>query len=85
LDGNNDLDSDNWATARAANTSLLGSSAGTPQTTSILCSGTSIDFFGTSIALTPFRLQVYRDSSDTIQDTMVGDAELLCVEVRNNI
>jgi hypothetical protein len=30
-----------------------------------------------------FRLRVYRDSADTGNDTMTGDAELIAVEVRS--
>lgn len=32
-----------------------------------------------------FRLRVYRDSSDTTNDTMSGDAELIAVEVRSAV
>jgi len=35
------------------------------------------------VAGDPYRIKVYRDSSDTTNDTMVGDAELIAVEVRS--
>jgi hypothetical protein len=35
------------------------------------------------VAGDPYRIKVYRDSSDTTNDTMTGDAELVTVEVRS--
>lgn len=72
-----DLDSDSFDTATEDHSATNGTS-GIPTITSITC--TSID------SLTAgdfFRLKIYRDVSDTTNDTMTGDAELISVEVRS--
>lgn len=70
-----DIDADSFDTATTATTTTSGTS-GIPSITSITC--TSID----SLAAGDFfRLKVYRDA-DNGSDTMTGDAELICVEVR---
>jgi hypothetical protein len=74
---NTDLDSDSFDTAIEGNTTTSGTS-GTPSTTEL--TATNID------SLTAgdfFRLKIYRDQSDTANDTMIGDAELIAVEVRS--
>jgi len=72
-----DIDADSFDTATEAHSATSGTS-GICTTTSITC--TSID----SLAAGDFyRLKIYRDSSDTTNDTMTGDAELVVVEVRN--
>lgn len=75
--GNTDLDSDSYDTAVEANTTTSGT-AGIPVVTEITT--TSLDGL---TAGDLFRLRVYRDSSDTTNDTMTGDAELIAVEVRS--
>ena len=75
--GNTDLDADSFDTAVEANTTTSGT-AGIPTVTEITT--TSLDGL---IAGDLFRLRVYRDSSDTANDTMTGDAELIAVEVRS--
>lgn len=73
---NTDLDSDSFDTATEAHSTTNGT-AGIPITTTLTC--TSID----SIAAGEFfRIKVYRDVSDTTNDTMTGDAELIAVEIR---
>jgi hypothetical protein len=72
-----DIDSDSFATATEANGTTAATS-GIPNLTAITC--TTID----SIAPGDFfRLRVYRDSADTGNDTMTGDAELIAVEIRS--
>ena len=74
---NTDEDSDSFDTANEAHSTTSGTS-GIITVTEI--TATAID----SIAAgEPFRLKVYRDSSDTTNDTMTGDAELVVVEVRS--
>ncbi len=73
---NTDIDSDSFDTATEANGTTTATS-GIPNLTLITC--TSID----SLAVGDFfRLKVYRDSADTGNDTMTGDAELIAVEVQ---
>ena len=71
-----DLDSDSFDTATEAHTATNGTS-GIETMTEI--TATAIDSLA---AGDRFRLKVYRDSSDTTNDTMTGDAELIAVEVR---
>lgn len=72
-----DIDSDSFDAATEANTTTAATS-GVPNLTVITC--TAID----SVAAGDFfRLKVYRDSADTGNDTMTGDAELIAVEVRS--
>ena len=75
--GNTDLDADSFDTAVEANTTT-SATAGIPTVTEITT--TSLDGL---TAGDLFRLRVYRDSSDTTNDTMAGDAELIAVEVRS--
>ena len=72
-----DLDSDSFDTATEAHTATNGTS-GIETMTEI--TATAIDSLA---AGDRFRLKVYRDSSDTTNDTMTGDAELIAVEVRS--
>lgn len=75
--GDTDLDADSYDTAEEAN-ATAPATAGIPTVTEITTTNldglTAGDFF---------RLRVYRDSSDTTNDTMTGDAELIAVEVRS--
>ena len=75
--GDTDLDADSFDTAVEAN-ATTSATAGIPTVTEITTTNldglTAGDFF---------RLRVYRDSSDTTNDTMTGDAELIAVEVRS--
>lgn len=72
-----DLDSDSYDTAAEAHSTTNGTS-GIETVTEITI--TTID----SIAAGDrYRMKVYRDSSDTTNDTMTGDAELVAVEVRS--
>lgn len=71
-----DIDSDSFATPTEVSTPTSGTS-GVINTTEITC--TTIDSLAAGDA---FRLRIYRDSSDTINDTMTGDAELIVVEIR---
>lgn len=73
---NTAITADSFDTAFEANTAAPATS-GIPVTTSITC--TSID------GLTAgdfFRVKIYRDSIDTANDTMSGDAELIALELR---
>jgi len=72
-----DLDANSFDTATEAHTAAP-STSGIEATTSLTC--TAIDSLA---AGDRFRLRVYRDSSDTTNDTMTGDAELIAVEVRS--
>ena len=71
-----DLDSDSFDTATEAH-SATSATSGIETVTEI--TATAIDSLA---AGDRFRLKVYRDSSDTTNDTMTGDAELIAVEVR---
>lgn len=74
---NTDLDSDSFDTATEGNGTANGTN-GIPTTTELTV--TNID------SLTAgdfFRLKIYREQSDTVNDTMTGDAELIAVEVRS--
>lgn len=71
-----DIDADSFDTATEAHTACSGTS-GIAVMTEITC--TTIDSLA---AGDQFRVKVYRDSSDTSNDTMSGDAELIAVELR---
>lgn len=72
-----DLDSYVFAAAvEAGNTTAA--TAGNPTVTEITVTG--IDFISGG---KPYAVKIYRDSSDAVNDTMVGDAELLAVEIRS--
>lgn len=73
---NTSIDSDSFDVATELNASAPASS-GLPKVTEITC--TTIDSL---VAGDFFRLKVYRDSIDTANDTMAGDAELIAVELR---
>ena len=74
---NTDLDTDSFdPTANEAH-STTNATPGIITVTEITC--TAIDSLA---AGEPFRLKVYRDASDTTNDTMTNDAELVLVEVR---
>jgi len=74
---NTDLDSDSFDTATEGNGAANGTS-GTPTTTELTV--TNIDGLAAGGF---FRLKIYREQSDTVNDTMTGDAELIAVEVRS--
>jgi hypothetical protein len=74
---NTDLDSDSFDTGTEAHSTTNGT-AGIITTTSITC--TSIDSLAAGDL---FRIKIYRDVSDTTNDTMTGDAELIAVELRS--
>jgi hypothetical protein len=74
-----DLDSDSFDTATEAHTATNGTS-GIETLTEI--TATSIDSI---TAGDRFRIKVYRDASDTTNDTMTGDAELIAVEIRSAV
>ena len=73
---NTDIDSNSFDTATEANGTTAATS-GIPNLTLITC--TSIDSLSVGDF---FRLKIYRDSADTGNDTMTGDAELIAVEVQ---
>ena len=75
--GNTDLDADSFDTAAEANGAANGTS-GIPTTTSI--SLTTIDSISVG---EPYRIRISRVGSDTTNDTMTGDAELIAVEIRS--
>jgi hypothetical protein len=74
---NTDLDSDSFDTVAEGNGTANGTS-GIPTVTEITI--TTID---STVAGDAFRLKVYREASDTTNDTMSGDAQLIAVEVRS--
>jgi len=76
-DMNTDEDADSFDTATEAHSATNGT-AGIPTTTTITC--TTIDSL---VAGDFFRIKIYRDVSDTTNDTMTGDAELIAVEIRS--
>lgn len=74
-----DSDGDSFDTATEAH-STTNATAGIPTITTI--TATSIDSLASGDF---FRMKIYRDASDTTNDTMVGDAELISVELRQVI
>jgi hypothetical protein len=76
-DMNTDEDSDSFDTATEAHSATNGT-AGIPTTTTITC--TTIDSL---VAGDFFRIKIYRDVTDTTNDTMSGDAELIAIELRS--
>ena len=76
---NTDEDSDSFDTATEAH-STTNATSGIITMTEI--TATSID---SVVAGDPYRIKVYRDSSDATNDTMTGDAELVVVEVRSAV
>lgn len=73
-----DIDADSFDTATTGSTTCSGTN-GTPVVTSI--TATNIDGI---VAGSLYRLKVYRDANAGT-DTMVGDAELIAVEVRSAV
>ena len=70
---NTDLDSDSFDTATEAH-SVTNGTAGIVSQTSITC--TTID----SLAVGDlFRVKIYRDTTDTTNDTVTGDAEIVAI------
>jgi hypothetical protein len=79
IDKISNIDTDSYDTASEDN-SPTNATNGVPTKTSILC--TNID----SITNGDFyKIKIYRDSSDTTNDTMVGDSELIAVEIQTVI
>jgi len=76
---NTDTDTDSFDDATEAH-STTSATAGIPTITTI--TATSIDSLASGDF---FRMKIYRDASDTTNDTMVGDAELISVELRRVI
>lgn len=74
-----DLDSDSFDAATEAHSATNGTS-GIETVTEI--TATSIDSL---TAGDRFRIKIYRDASDTTNDTMTGDAELIAVEIRSAV
>jgi hypothetical protein len=74
---NTDLDSDSFDTVAELNGTANGTS-GIPTVTEITI--TTID---STVAGDAYRLKVYREASDTTNDTMSGDAQVIAVEVRS--
>jgi len=72
-----DLDSDSFDTATEAHSATSGTS-GIITVTAI--TATAIDSL---TAGDGFRIRVYRDASDTTNDTITGDCELVLVEIRS--
>ena len=72
-----DLDANSFDTATEAHTAAPATS-GIEAITTLTCA--ALDSLA---AGDRFRLRVYRDSSDTTNDTMTGDAELIAVEIRS--
>jgi len=77
---NTDCDTDDFATATEGNTTTNTSNAGIPNTTELTVTPANIDGLAAGDF---FRLKIYRKQSDTANDTMAGDAELIAVEVRS--
>ena len=75
-----DLDVDSFDATVAENGSTTNATNGIPTITEIPCTG-----LDSLAAGDLFRILVYRDSVDTVNDTMVGDAELIAVELRSVI
>jgi hypothetical protein len=72
-----DMDSDSFDTATEANTAATNGTSGIETVTEITC--TNIDSLA---AGDRFRMKLYRDASDTTNDTMTGDCQVTAVELR---
>lgn len=75
-----DMDSDSFATAQAATGAANGTSGIITTTSITMSSGANMDSLAAGDA---FRLRITRDA-DNGSDTMTGDAQLVCVEVRES-
>ena len=79
-DGVQDLDADGFASAKSVNVNPVPGTAGHVDIVSIAFShGAEIDSLAVGEA---FRLKVTRKPSDTSNDTAVGDAQLVAVEIK---
>lgn len=77
---NTDMDSDSFATAQAATGAANGTSGIITTTSITMSSGANMDNLAAGEA---FRLRITLDA-DNGSDTMTGDAQLVCVEVRES-
>jgi hypothetical protein len=75
-----DMDADSFDSTVAETGSVTNATAGVPTVTQISCTG-----LDSLAAGDLFRILVYRDSGDAVNDTMTGDAELIAVELRSVI
>lgn len=75
-----DLDIDSFDATVAESGSVTNATNGIPTITEIPCTG-----LDSLAAGDLFRILVYRDSSDAVNDTMTGDAELIAIELRSVI
>lgn len=73
-----DLDIDSFDTTVAEGGSTTNATNGVPTVTEIRCTGIDSITAGDL-----FRILVYRDATDTVNDTLSGDAELLAIELRS--
>jgi hypothetical protein len=76
--GTDDLDTDSFATAQTAAGAAPTTDGSTQYTSIAFTSGAQMDSLAVGES---FRLKITRDAGDGT-DTMTGDAELLCVELR---
>ena len=74
---NTDLDADSFDTATLGTSAANGTSG---IVTVAEITATAID--GLTVGDT-FRVKIYRDADDAVNDTMTGDAELIAVEIRS--
>jgi hypothetical protein len=72
-----DIDSDSFETTDNEANTTTDATSGVPNTTTI--TATSIDSLAAGDG---YRIKIYREPSDTGNDTMSGDAELIVVELR---
>jgi hypothetical protein len=75
-----DMDADSFDSTVAEIGSVTNATAGVPTVTQISCTG-----LDSLAAGNLFRILIYRDSGDAVNDTMTGDAELIAVELRSVI
>lgn len=79
-DGQQDIDSDGFATAQSVNVAAVPGTSGHVDIVSIaFTDGAQIDSIAVGEA---FRLKIERKPSDGTNDTAVGDAELYAVEIK---
>jgi hypothetical protein len=75
---NTDIDSDSFASANSSTSTTSGTSGVITRTSIAFTNGAQIDSLA---AGEPFRLRINRDANSG-SDTMVGDAEMICVQLR---
>ena len=79
MDTGTDLDADSFAAVSAVTSTAPATSGAPIYPTTTHTAGAQMDSLAVGEA---FRLKVTRDADNVAADTMLGDAELICAELR---